>query len=441
MARGLPLRKRDRFLKTFRLSTQNNMDIARPSNAKKKRIKQAIYAGVGLLAVVLVSVGLSRLKPAAPTVERAVVWPAKVERGPMVRQVRGLGTLTPEDIRWIPATTQGRVEKIILRPGTQVKSGDVILELTNPQLEQQLQDAQLKLGAAEAGLANIKVQLQNDLLAQRAASASIESDYNKAKMQAQMNEALAADKLVSDLTLKQSQVDAQSLGVRNQISKDQLESKAASMKAQMDVQQSLVDQARAFLRLTQQQRDELKVRAGLDGMLQLVPVEVGQQVAPGTNLARVANPSRLKAEIKIAETQAKDIQLGQKAEVDTRNGIVEGRVARIDPSVQNGTRTVDVTLTGALPKGAVPDLSVDGTIELERLNDVLFMGRPAFGQDQSVVGLFKIGDDGVNAERVQVKLGRSSVNTIEVLSGLKVGDQVILSDMSAYDAYDRIRLK
>ena len=417
------------------------MDIARPSNAKKKRIKQAIYAGVGLIAVVLVSVGLSRLKPAAPTVERAVVWPAKVERGPMVRQVRGLGTLTPEDIRWIPATTQGRVEKIILRPGTQVKHGDVILELTNPQLEQQLQDAQLKLGAAEAGLANIKVQLNNDLLQQRAASASIESDYNKAKMQAQMNEALAADKLVSDLVLKQSQVDAQSLGVRNQISKDQLASKASSIKAQMDVQQSLVDQARAFLRLTQQQRDELKVRAGLDGMLQLVPVEVGQQVAPGTNLARVANPNRLKAEIKIAETQTKDIQIGQKAEVDTRIGIVQGRVVRIDPSVQNGTRTVDVALTGDLPKGAVPDLSVDGTIELERLNDVLFMGRPAFGQDQSVVGLFKINTDGVNAERVQVKLGRSSVNTIEVLSGLKVGDQVILSDMSAYDAYDRIRLK
>jgi HlyD family secretion protein len=417
------------------------MDIARPSNAKKKRIKQAIYAGVGLLAVALVSVGLSRLKPAAPTVERAVVWPAKVERGPMVRQVRGLGTLTPEDIRWIPATTQGRVEKIILRPGTQVKSGDVILELTNPQLEQQLQDAQLKLGAAEAGLANTKVQLDNDLLQQRATSANVEADFNKAQMQAQMNEALAKDQLVSDLVLKQSQVDATSLGVRNQISKDQLSTKAASMKAQMDVQQSLVDQARAFLRLTQQQRDELKVRAGLDGMLQLVPVEVGQQVAPGTNLARVANPSRLKAEIKIAETQAKDIQLGQKAEVDTRNGIVEGRVARIDPSVQNGTRTVDVTLTGELPKGAVPDLSVDGTIELERLNDVLFMGRPAFGQDQSVVGLFKIAEDGVNAERVQVKLGRSSVNTIEVLSGLKVGDQVILSDMSAYDAYDRIRLK
>jgi HlyD family secretion protein len=417
------------------------MDIARPSNAKKKRIKQAIYAGVGLLAVVLVSVGLSRLKPAAPTVERAVVWPAKVERGPMVRQVRGLGTLTPEDIRWIPATTQGRVEKIILRPGTQVKNGDVILELSNPTLEQQLMDATLKLQAAEAGLSNIKVQLNNDLLAQRAASATIEADFNKAKMQAQMNEALAKDQLVSELVLKQSQGDAQSLEVRNQISKDQLASKADSMRAQLAVQQSLVDQARALLALTKQQQAELKVRAGLDGMLQLVPVEVGQQVAPGTNLARVANPSRLKAEIKIAETQAKDIQVGQKAEVDTRFGIVQGRVARLDPSVQNGTRTVDVTLSGALPNGAVPDLSVDGTIELERLNDVLFMGRPAFGQDQSVVGLFKIGADGVNAERVQVKLGRSSVNTIEVLSGLKVGDQVILSDMSAYDAYDRIRLK
>jgi HlyD family secretion protein len=417
------------------------MDIARPSNAKKKRIRQALYAGVALLAVALVTVGLSRLKPAAPTVERAVVWPDTVKRGPMVRQVRGLGTLTPEDIRWIPATTQGRVEKIILRPGTQVKSTDVILELTNPQLEQQLQDANLKLQAAQAGLANIKVQLNNDLLAQQAVSANIEADYNKAKMQFQMNQALAVDQLVSKLVLEQSQVDAESLGVRNKISKDQLASKADSIRAQLQVQQSLVDQANALLQLTQQQRDELKVRAGLDGMLQLVPVEVGQQVAPGTNLARVANPSRLKAEIKIAETQAKDIQLGQKAEVDTRNGIVEGRVARIDPSVQNGTRTVDVTLTGDLPRGAVPDLSVDGTIELERLNDVLFMGRPAFGQDQSVVGLFKIGVDGANAERTQVKLGRSSVNTIEVLSGLKVGDQVILSDMSAYDAYDRIRLK
>jgi HlyD family secretion protein len=417
------------------------MDIARPSNARKKRIRQIIYAVVGLAAVALVSFGLSRLKPAAPTVERAVVWPAKVERGPMVRQVRGLGTLTPEDIRWIPATTQGRVEKIILRPGTPVKANDVVLELTNPQLEQQLQDATLKLQAAEAGLANTKVALANDLLQSRGAAAQVEGDFNKAKMQAQMNEELAKDQLVSALVLKQSQVERDQLGVRNQIAKEQLDSKTESTRAQLAVQQSAVDQARALLRLTQQQRDELKVRAGLDGMLQLVPVEVGQQVAPGANLARVANPSRLKAEIKIAETQAKDIQIGQKAEVDTRNGVVQGRVARIDPSVQNGTRTVDVTLIGELPRGAVPDLSVDGTIELERLNDVLFMGRPAFGQEQSVVGLFKILSDGVNAERVQVKLGRSSVNTMEILSGLKVGDQVILSDMSAYDAYDRIRLK
>jgi HlyD family secretion protein len=417
------------------------MDIARPSNVRQKRIRRAIYAGGGLLAVVLVSVGLSRLKPAAPTVERAVVWPDSVKRGPMVRQVRGLGILTPEDIRWIPATTQGRVENIILRPGTPVKADNIILELSNPTLEQQLQDAELKLAAAEAGLANLKVQLQNDLLQARATAANMDGDYKKAEMNAEMKEALAKDKLVSDLELRQAKVDAEQLGVRSRIAQEQLDSKADSMRAQLAVQQSLVDQARAVLVLTRQQRDELKVRAGLDGMLQLVPVEVGQQVAPGTNLARVANPSRLKAEIKIAETQAKDIQIGQKAEVDTRNGVVEGRVARIDPSVINGTRTVDVTMTGELPKGAVPDLSVDGTIELERLNDVLYTGRPAFGQDQSVVGLFKIAPDGVNAERVQVKLGKSSVNTIEILSGLKVGDQVILSDMSAYDAYDRIRLK
>jgi HlyD family secretion protein len=417
------------------------MDIARPSNARKKRIRQIIYGGVLLLAVALVSYGLSRLKPAAPTVERAVIWPDTVKRGPMIRQVRGLGTLTPEDIRWIPATTQGRVERIILRPGAQVKAGSVILELTNPTLEQQLLDAELKLAAAEAGLSNLKVQLNNDLLQTRATAANIDGDYQKAQMNAEMKEALAKDQLVSELELKQAKVDSEQLKVRSQIAKEQLSSKAASTAAQMAVQQSAVDQARALLQLTRQQRDELKVRAGLDGMLQLVPVEVGAQVAPGTNLARVANPSRLKAEIKIAETQAKDIQLGQKAEVDTRVGVVEGRVARIDPSVQNGTRTVDVTLVGELPKGAVPDLSVDGTIELERLNDILFMGRPAFGQDQSVVGLFKIGQDGSTAERTQVKLGRSSVNTIEVLSGLKVGDQVILSDMSAYDAYDRIRLK
>jgi HlyD family secretion protein len=417
------------------------MDIARPSNARKKRIRQIVYGSVALLVVVSVSYGLSRLKPAAPTVERAVVWPDTVKRGDMIVQVRGLGTLTPEDIRWIPATTQGRVERIILRPGVQVKPNDVIMELSNPQLEQQLLDAELKVAAAEAGLANTKVQVNNDLLQSQSTAAQIEADYNKAKTQYQMNQQLSKDQLVSLLVLEQSKVDAEQLAVRTKIAKDQLGSKAESMRAQLAVQQSTVDQARAVLGLVKRQKDELKVRAGLEGTLQLVPVEVGAQVAPGANLARVANPQRLKAEIKIAETQAKDIQLGQKAEVDTRNGIVEGRVARIDPSVINGTRTVDVTLVGDLPKGAVPDLSVDGTIVLAQLRDIVYMGRPAFGQDQSTVGLFKIGPDGVTAERTQVKLGKSSVNTIEVLSGLKVGDQVILSDMSAYDSYDRIRLK
>jgi HlyD family secretion protein len=416
------------------------MDIARPSNARQKRIRRAIYAGVGLVAVVFVTVGLSRLRPAAPTVDAATLWPDTVKRGPMVREVRGLGTLVPEDIRWIPATTSARVENIVVRPGTTVKSDTVILELSNPQLEQQLQDAELKLKSAEAALANLRVQMQNDLLQQRATAASIAGDFNKAKMQAEMNDALAKKGLVSALQQKQSQVDAEQLEVRNQIAQEQLASRADSSRAQLAVQQSSVDQARALLALTQREHDELKVRAGINGVLQVVPVEVGQQVAPGTNLARVANPSQLKAEIKIAETQAKDIQIGQKASIDTRSGIVPGTVTRIDPSVQNGTRTVDVALNGDLPKGAVPDLSVEGVIELERLNDVLYVGRPAFGQEQSTVTLFKVDPDG-SAARVQVKLGRESVSSVEILSGLNVGDKVILSDMSAWDAFDRIKLK
>jgi len=417
------------------------MDIARPSNVRRKRIRQALYAGATCAVILLITLGLSRLKPAAPSVERASVWIDSVKRGPMVRQVRGVGTLVPEDIRWVPATTQGRVEKILLRPGTPVKPESVILELTNPQLEQELQDAELKVKSAEASLQNLRVQVQNDFLQQKATAADVAAAYNKAKMQAQMNEALAKNQLVSMLVLRQSQVDVEQLGIRDDIAKQQLAGYEESMKARLAVQQSDLDQARAVMALKRRQRDELKVRAGLDGVLQLVPVDVGQQVAPGTNLARVANPSRLKAEIKIAETQAKDILIGQKAEVDTRNGVVGGLVARIDPSVQNGTRTVDVTLTAPLPKGAVPDLSVDGTIELERLPDVLYVGRPAVGQDQSAATLFKLQDDGVEAGRVQVKLGRSSVNTVEILSGLKVGDRVVLSDMSAWDTFDRIRLQ
>jgi HlyD family secretion protein len=417
------------------------MDIARPSNARQKQLKRAGYAAIGLVIVAGVSVGLSRLRPAAPTVDAATLWPDTVKRGPMVRQVRGLGTLVPEDIRWIPATSQGRVERILLRPGTAVKADNVILELSNPQLEQEAQDAELKVQSAEAFMANLRVQMQNDLLQQKAASAGIEADYNKARMQFEMNEALAKDQLVSELILRQSKLDAEQLAVRRDIAQEQLASRAEASRAQLAVQQSAVDQARAVLQLKKREHDDLKVRAGLDGMLQLVPVDVGQQVAPGTNLARVANPARLKAEIKVAETQAKDVQIGQAAQVDTRNGIVNGRVIRIDPSVQNGTRTVDVSLDGELPKGAVPDLSVDGTIELERLANVLFMGRPAFGQDQSTVGIFKVDPDGAEASRVQVTLGKSSVNTVEIVSGLQAGDKVILSDMSAWDAFERVRLK
>src|SRR5215475_7886189 len=287
------------------------MDIARPSNVRQKRIRQGISIGSGLLVIAAVSVGLSRLQPAAPTVEAATLWPDTVKRGPMVLQVRGLGTLTPEDIRWIPATTQARVERIVLRPGTTVTADSVILELTNDQLETDVQDAQLKLQAAEASLANLRVQMQNDLLQQKATAASVDADYNKARMQFEMNEALAKDQLVSDLILRQSKLDADQLAIRRDIAQEQLASRAEASRAQLAVQQSAVDQARAVLQLKKRERDDLKVRAGLDGMLQLVPVDVGQQVALGANLARVANPARLKAEIKIAETQAKDVQLRQ----------------------------------------------------------------------------------------------------------------------------------
>jgi HlyD family secretion protein len=416
------------------------MDIALPSRAREKRARRIAYASLAVIAVGAISLGLSRLKPAAPSVDRATVWIDTVKRGPLVREVRGIGTLVPEDIRWIPATTSGRIERIRLRPGTPVTPDSVILELVNPQLDQEYQDAELKVEAATASLESLRVQTQNDFLQQKAATANIDADYNKAKMQAEMNEALAAKQLVSALALRQSKVDAEQLATRHEIAHEQLASFEASIKARLAVQQSALDQARAILRLKQQQRDDLNVRAGLSGTLQVVPVEVGQQVSPGTNLARVANPSRLKAEIKIAETQAKDIQIGQKASIDTRNGIVPGLVARIDPSVQNGTRTVDVTLTGDLPNGAVPDLSVDGTIELERLADVVYVGRPAFGQEQSTVGLFKLEPDG-HAMRAQVKLGRSSVNTVEIMSGLTPGDQVVLSDMSALDGFDRVKLQ
>ncbi len=416
------------------------MDIARPSNLRQKRIRRTVYGVVALSLVGLITLGVSRLKPAAPSVERATVWIDTVKRGPMLRDERGIGTLVPEDIRWIPATTVGRVERIAIRPGSVVAAGSVILELSNPQLEQELGDAVLKLKAAEASLTNLRVQLQNDTLAQEAVTANIEADYKKAALQVEANQQLAAKGLVSDMTLKQAKLDADQLSARLTIAQKQLASHAESMQARLAVQNSEVDQTRAVVGLKQRQVNELQVRAGFAGVLQVVPVEVGQQVAPGTNLARVADPSRLKAELKIAETRAKDILPGLPATIDTRIGIVSGKVVRVDPSVQNGTVTVDIIMEGPLPKGVRPDLSVDGTVQLERLADIVKVGRPAFGQEQTSVGLFKLQPNG-EATRIQVKLGRTSVNEVEIVSGLNPGDQVILSDMSAWEAFDRIRLQ
>jgi HlyD family secretion protein len=416
------------------------MDIARPDQTRRKRIRRTIYGGVGLTVILLITVGVSRLKPAAPGVERGTVWVDTVKRGSMLRDVRGQGTLVPEDIRWIPATTQGRVERIVLRPGTTVTPRSIILELSNPQLDQELQDALLKLKGAEASLTSLSVQVRNDALAQEAATAAISADSKKAAMQVEVNEQLSAKGLVPDLTLRQARLDAEQLTARYAIAQKQLASFTESNQARLATQESAVAQAQAVVQLKRQQVEELHVRAGIAGVLQVVPVEVGAQVMPGTNLARVADPARLKAELKIPETQAKDVQPGQVANVDTRIAVVAGRVVRVDPSVQNGTVTVDVTFDGPLPKGARPDLSVDGTVELERLADVLKTGRPATGQEHSAVGLFKLQADGT-ASRVQVKLGRMSVNEVEIVSGLSAGDQVILSDMSNWDAVDRIKLQ
>ena len=416
------------------------VDIARsPDVIRKKKLRRAIYTGVALLAIVLITVGVSRLKPAAPTVERATVWVDTVKRGPMVRQVRGSGTLVPEEIRWIPATTQGRVERIVLRPGAQVKTGTVILELSNPELQQDVMEAQLAYQSAQAAFQNRKAELESQLLSQQAAVATIESNFSNAVLELEANEQLAKDGLISSIALKQSRAAAEELKNRLGIEEKRLEMTTLGIKSQLAPQEAEVNQRQAAYALRVRQLDDLKVKASMDGVLQIVPVEVGQQVGPGTNLARVANPLNLKAELRIAETQTKDLAIGLPAEVDTRNGVVKGRVSRIDPAATNGTVGVDVTLEGALPPGARPDLSVDGTIRLDLLENVIYVGRPAFGQENSTVGLFRVGADG-EATRINVKLGRSSVSTIEVIEGLQPGDQVILSDMSSYDDYQRIRL-
>jgi len=417
------------------------MDIQRPSNARAKKIRRIAYGTVALLFLGGVTFGLSKLRPAAPSVDRATIWPDEVKRGPMVREVRGLGTLVPEDIRWIPAQTDSRVERWVLRPGAIVKPSSIIMELSDPILQRDALDAEFLLKGAEADLANLRVQVNSELMNQKANEAAVRSDYEQARLQHDVDEKLYKEGIGSDHIRNLSKVREEQLAIRVQLEGERTRITADSSQARLAAQQAKVDQQKALYQLKKSQVDALHVRAGIDGVLQLVPVDVGQRVTLGTNLARVADPKKLKAEIKIAETQAKDVAPGQKASIDTRNGIVGGHVSRIDPSVVNGTVTVDVTIDDPLPLGARPDLSVDGTITLENLKDVLYVGRPVHGQADSTIGIFKIIDDGAEAVRVNVKLGRSSVNTIEIVDGLKVGDKVILSDMSAWDNFDRVRLK
>lgn len=416
------------------------MDIPRPSAARKRRIRLIIYMAVGLAAVPLITLGLSRLKPAPPSVDRATVWPDTVKRGPMLLQVRGLGTLVPEEILWIPAPIDGRVERRPVLPGTPVKADTVLVELTNPDIQEAALEAEWQVKAAEALYNSLRAQLDSQLMDQRATAATVQSDYQQAKLQAETDEKLAKLGLGSELKVDISKAKAEALATRNEIEKNRVEVSQKSVEAQLAAQKARVEQLRALYQLKKTQLESLRVRAGADGVLQELPVEFGQRLTAGTILAKVVQPTRLKAQLKIAETQAKDIQIGQSASIDTHNGIIAGHVSRIDPASQSGTRTVDVKLDGPLPKGAVPELSVDGTIELEHLNDVLYVSRPAFGQPNSTISLFKVENDGKTAVRVQVKVGRTSVNTIEILDGLKVGDEVILSDMTRWDSFDRIRL-
>jgi HlyD family secretion protein len=417
------------------------MDIQRPSNARAKKIRRIAYGTVALLLLGGVTYGLSKLRPAAPSVDRATIWPDEVKRGPMVREVRGLGTLVPVDTRWVAAQTDAHVDKWVLRPPAVVKPSSVIMELSDPAVQKDAVDAEYQLRGAEADYENLKVQVDSDLMNQKANEAAVRSDYEQARLQHDVDEKLYKEGIGSDHIRNLSKVKEEQLAIRVKLESERTKIAVDSAKARLAAQQAKVEQMRALYQLKKTQADALHVRAGIDGVLQLLPVEVGQHVTPGMNLARVADPKKLRAEIKIAETQAKDVVSGQKATIDTRNGIVNGHVSRVDPSVINGTVTVDVTIDDPLPPGARPDLSVDGTITLENLKDVLYVGRPVHGQADSTIGLFKIIDDGSEAVRVNVKLGRSSVNTIEILDGLKVGDKVILSDMSAWDNFDRVRLK
>ena len=418
------------------------MDIARPEFKTRKRRRQLILAAVVGVAVVAVTVGISRLKPAAPTVERGTVWTDTVKRGPMVRQVRGIGSLVPtqESVRQIPAETEATVVRIRVLPGSQVEADTILLEMINSQTEQAAVDAQLQLKAAQAEYQSLRVKLESDLMNQKAGAATVNADHNQAERQAETDKSLYELGVISGLAYKSSKGKADELTTRDNLETQRLTANQKAIESQMAQQQAKVEQMRVLAQLKQKQLDALKVRAGIKGVLVDLPLQVGQHVSPGAMLAKVVEPNHLMATIKIAETQARDVQIGQPASVDTHNGIVAGTVMRVDPAVQNGTVTVDLKLAGELPKGARPDLSVDGTIDLERLDNVLFVGRPAFGQESSTISLFKLIPDGREALRVPVKVGRASVNSIQVIEGLHEGDTVILSDMSRWDNTDRIRL-
>jgi HlyD family secretion protein len=418
------------------------MDIQRSEKVKRnKRIRRILYLILTFAVIGGATVAVSKLQPAPPSVESATVVSGEVKRGQMIRNVHGMGALVPEEIRWITATVNGRIEKRHVKPGDAVKEDTVLIEMSNPELERDALDAQTQLVAAEAELANQRVQLRSQHLNQKAQAATVRADYTRAKIMSETDAALYKIGVGSERTYKLSKSTADELAERAQIEQERLEIGPDSIKAQIAVYEARVRQFTALYDLRRQQLDALKVRAGLSGVVQDVAVQIGQQVAIGANLARVADPSKLKAEIRIAETQTKDIAIGQRVEIDMRNlGIVEGHVMRIAPAPTQGTLPIDVALDGELPKGARPDMSVDGTIEIERLKDVLYVQRPAQGQEQSVITLFKYVEGGREAVRAQVKLGRSSVTDVEILEGLNVGDKVILSDTAQFDSVNRIRL-
>lgn len=420
------------------------MDIKRPAKSKlRKRMRVGVLVVIAAAALGGITYGLSKLQRAAPTVDRSTNVIDTVKRSGFIRQVHGNGTLVPQLVRWVPAQNDGRVEKVLLQAGldVEVRADTVILELSNPLMEQQAIDAEYQLKAAEADQENLRVRLESESMTQQAAIASINAEYSQAKLQLDSDEALGKQGLVPDLTLKLSRVHAEDLANRLKVETQRVAVNAKSYKAQLNAQESHIAQLRALAKLKRDQVNDLKVRAGSNGVLQEVTVKEGQQVTPGLNLARVADPASLKAELKIAETQIKDVHVGQPVEVDTRNGIIQGKVSRIDPAAREGTFVVDAQLIGPLPPSARPDLSVDGTIELERLENVLHVGRPAFGQGQSTVSMFRLTPDGQEALRTPVVLGRTSVSEVEIVNGLQEGDQVILSDTSQWDNYNRIRLR